>query len=345
MYVRIDLKCFYLRTTNLRIDSKYLKNIFVNYNMNNRTLSDDERVFRITRNVSSKKISILREILKVRSPIAYCKIIPIFKVHLENIITFLKISDLLEAGCEVIVLFDDIHHKDIQNIDLKCDYFEKLIRSILEIKNVNTDNLRFVLSSSYHFNENFVSKFYKLANNTNVNKINFYVENKITEIINPILKHLDEDYLNADIQLLDDNIEELPNIKKMIYLITPKLIPMNFNPCLRLTENDNIFSPRYKISSSSKIYLLDNEKRIKKKINKAYCIDVECNPLLTIIKYIILQMRSEIIFLKGKKNRTYKSYEKIEYDFLHKKITPDNMKETVSTFLIELTNQINEKTI
>jgi tyrosyl-tRNA synthetase len=95
---------------------------------------------------------------------------------------------------------------------------------------------------------------------------------------------------------------------------------------------------------STKIDLLDDEETISRKINKAEC--VEGNPnngLLAMLKYFIMPFKQDkkekLIVKRDKKfggEIIYESYEKIEGDFIEKKLHPMDLKNAITNELISL---------
>ena len=109
----------------------------------------------------------------------------------------------------------------------------------------------------------------------------------------------------------------------------------------------NSGNPNEKMSSSdesSKIDLLDSPKVIKKKIGKAFCEEgnVDCG-LLTFVKYIIIPVEEFKNFKfciersdEYGGNCEYSNYVDLENDFKDKKLHPVDLKQGISTWLIDL---------
>lgn len=94
----------------------------------------------------------------------------------------------------------------------------------------------------------------------------------------------------------------------------------------------------------SKIDLLDDEKTVRDKINKADCVagDVN-NGLLPFIKYIIMTLKQDnktkFIIKRDKKyggNLVYSNYEELEKDFKNNKIHPLDLKNALSDEINDL---------
>lgn len=97
-----------------------------------------------------------------------------------------------------------------------------------------------------------------------------------------------------------------------------------------------------KMSSSennSKIDILDDEKEIKKKMNKAYCEigQIEGNGVLAFIRNVIAPIKEdkkeELSIKRPEKfggNVSYKNYAELEKDFKEKNIHPMDLKQLVA---------------
>ncbi|MFW6233065.1 MAG: tyrosine--tRNA ligase, partial [Nanoarchaeota archaeon] len=104
-----------------------------------------------------------------------------------------------------------------------------------------------------------------------------------------------------------------------------------------------------KMSSSiegTKIDLLDSEEVIKKRINKADCVEGDINNgLMALLKYLVFGIKSEFIIKRPEKyggNLKYSSYEDVEKDFADKKIHPLDLKNALSKEISDLLSGINK---
>lgn len=111
-------------------------------------------------------------------------------------------------------------------------------------------------------------------------------------------------------------------------------------------ENLQEFRTQMKMSKSiplSAVYLDDSAEEIRKKINKAFCLEgeIDYNPILDWCKYIIFSIgkNSELNIIRPEKfggNVSYVSYETLEKDFAEKKLHPMDLKTAVAEKLIEI---------
>ena len=100
---------------------------------------------------------------------------------------------------------------------------------------------------------------------------------------------------------------------------------------------------------SSSVYMDDSEDEIRKKINKAFCMEkeVDYNPVLDWTKYIIFAIGKNSKFEikrpdKFGGNVIYDSYEKLENDFASGSLHPMDLKQAVAEKLIEILKPAKE---
>jgi tyrosyl-tRNA synthetase len=101
-----------------------------------------------------------------------------------------------------------------------------------------------------------------------------------------------------------------------------------------------------KSNPDNAIFMTDTTEDIKRKINKAYCLegDIKENPILEYYKYIIFEsfdrLRiNHLIIERPEKfggNLSFKTYEELEKTFAEKKVHPMDLKVTLSKLLDQL---------
>jgi tyrosyl-tRNA synthetase len=102
-----------------------------------------------------------------------------------------------------------------------------------------------------------------------------------------------------------------------------------------------------KSNPDSAIFMTDSEEDIKRKINKAYCLEGEIkdNPILEYCKYILFEKFEKFDVKRPEKfggNVSYDSYEKLEKDFAEKKLHPMDLKSSVCIMLNDLIKPVRE---
>lgn len=111
-----------------------------------------------------------------------------------------------------------------------------------------------------------------------------------------------------------------------------------------------------KMSSSdvnSKIDFLDSKNEVKKKINKAYCLegDMTFNPLMELVKHVVfplLKNQNIHTFVINRPEKyggkiEYGSYEDLYKDFVEKKLFPGDLKLGVIDCLNEFFESIRQE--
>jgi len=286
---------------------------------------------------------------------------PTGKPHLGYFVPMFKIADFLRAGCEVTILFANIHAY-LDNMKTNWDLLEKrtrfyelLIKEMLLRVKVPIEKLKFIKGTEFQLQEKYVLDMYKMAALTTTRDtqkagadVVKQVDNpKMSGLLYPILQALDEEYLSVDAQFggVDQRKifmfarEFLPKIgyEKRIHLMNT-LIP-------GLGESGKMSSSE----PNSKIDFEDTDKEIRKKINKAYSVEgqVEGNGLLALAKYVIFK------FLEQEKRNfkisrpkeyggqiVYENYEEVERDFAEKKLSSIDLKQGISDEIIKLITPI-----
>jgi tyrosyl-tRNA synthetase len=304
----------------------------------------------------------LKEILKTRTLKIYYGTAPTGKPHLGYFVGMLKIADFLKAGCEVKILFADLHayldnmKSDWALLEKRTKYYEIVIKEMLKVVNAPLDKLVFIRGTEFQLSEKYTLDMYKLSamvttrdtQRAGAEVVKQVETPKMSGLLYPILQALDEEHLGVDSQFggVDQRKifmfarEFLPKIgyAKRIHLMNP-LIP-------GLGESGKMSSSE----PNSKIDFSNTDKEIQKKINKAFCEDGnENNGLLPIAKYIIFSK----LYEEGKLfeiqrpekyggNISYKTYEELESAFLSKNLSSIDLKQGISSHLIELIKPIKD---
>lgn len=306
----------------------------------------------------------LQEILQERDLKLYWGTAPTGKPHLGYFVPMFKIADFLRAGCEVTILFANMHayldnmKSSWKQLEKRTQFYELLIKKMLTRVNVLIDKLKFVKGTDFQLQEKYTLDVYKISALTSTRdtqragaEVVKQVETpKMSGLLYPILQALDEQYLEVDAQFggVDQRKifmfarEFLPKIgyEKRIHLMNT-LIP-------GLGESGKMSSSE----PNSKIDFTDTDKEIRKKINKAYSEDgkTEGNGLLALTKYIIFKfLEQEQRTFKIERpekyggNIEYKTYEEMETAFEKKELSSIDLKQGVSEEIIKLITPIREE--
>lgn len=97
----------------------------------------------------------------------------------------------------------------------------------------------------------------------------------------------------------------------------------------------------------SAIFMTDTTEDIKRKLNKAWCLEgeVKDNPVLEYCKYIIFESVDSMTIVRPEKfggNLTVTSYEDLENKFAAKEIHPQDLKVSVASELDKLLQPVRE---
>ncbi len=304
---------------------------------------------------------VLKKIIAKRDLKVYWGTATTGKPHLAYFVPILKIGDMLKAGCEITILFADLHayldnmKSTWKLLNKRTKYYEFLIKEMLKEADVPISKLKFVKGSDFQLKKEYSLDMYKmsaLASTRDTKKAGAEVvkqleKPKMSGLLYPVLQALDEEYLKVDAQFggVDQRKifmfarEFLPKIgyKKRIHLMNP-IVP-------GLGESGKMSSSE----DNSKVDFMDTDKIIRKKINKAFSEDgkTEDNGLLGMLKYVVFP------FLKGDFviNRPeeyggqikFKTYEAVEKDFASKKLSSIDLKMGLSEEIIRIIKPIRDK--
>lgn len=319
----------------------------------------------------------LQKIVSERQLKIYWGTAPTGKIHIGYLVPLLKIANFLKAGCLVKILFADIHamldnlKSTPELINHRVEYYEKMIKSILTNLKVPLDHLEFVKGSSFQKSESYTMDVYKLSTLATIHdakkagaEVVKQTDNpKLSGLLYPLLQALDEEYLDVDAQFggadqrkiftLAADVLPLIGYKKRIHLMNPMLTAIDAQPP-KLESNDNIAETKMSSSNlNSKIDLLDSKNEIKKKINKAYCLegDLSFNPLMQLMELVIFPLLTHLSINNFVINRPEKFGGQIVYDnliqlkedFVKKQLHPQDLKLGIIDCIVNFTEPIRNE--
>ncbi|KAM9242688.1 tyrosine--tRNA ligase, cytoplasmic [Dugong dugon] len=322
--------------------------------------SPEEKLHLITRNLQEvlgeEK---LKEILKERELKVYWGTATTGKPHVAYFVPMSKIADFLKAGCEVTILFADLHayldnmKAPWELLELRTSYYENVIKAMLESIGVPLEKLRFIKGTDYQLSKEYTLDVYRLssvvtqhdAKKAGAEVVKQVEHPLLSGLLYPGLQALDEEYLKVDAQF--GGIDQ-----RKIFTFAEKYLP-----ALGYSKRVHLMNPMVpgltgsKMSSSeeeSKIDLLDRKEDVKKKLKKAFCEpgNVENNGVLSFIKHVLFPLKSEFVILRDEKwggNKTYTAYFDLEKDFADEIVHPGDLKNSVEVALNKLLDPIREK--
>uniref|UniRef100_A0A672GYG6 Tyrosine--tRNA ligase n=1 Tax=Salarias fasciatus TaxID=181472 RepID=A0A672GYG6_SALFA len=323
-------------------------------------LSPDEKYQLITRNLQEvlgeEK---LKQVLQERELKVYWGTATTGKPHVAYFVPMSKIADFLKAGCEVTILFADLHayldnmKAPWELLELRVKYYEQVIKAMLESIGVPLEKLKFVKGTDYQLSREYTLDVYRLssmvtehdAKKAGAEVVKQVEHPLLSGLLYPGLQALDEEYLKVDAQF--GGVDQ-----RKIFTLAEKYLPS-----LGYAKRAHLMNPMVpgltgaKMSSSeeeSKIDLLDSKEDVKKKLKKAFCEpgNIQNNGVLSFVKYVVLPLRQEFCIKRDAKwggDKVYTVFEEVEKDFAAEMIHPGDLKASVEVALNELLEPVRKK--
>ncbi|KAI8846203.1 tyrosyl-tRNA synthetase [Chytridium lagenaria] len=320
--------------------------------------SVDEKFTLITRNLQEYLGGDeVKKILAERDLKVYWGTATTGKPHIGYFVPMTKIADFLQAGCEVTILFADLHayldnmKAPWELLKHRTKYYEAAIKAMLESIGVPIDKLKFVVGTEYQ-----LSREYTLdhdAKKAGAEVVKQVESPLMSGLVYPLLQALDEEYLKVDAQF--GGVDQ-----RKIFTFAEKYMPV-----LGYKKRSHLMNVMLgglsgaKMSSSepdSKIDLLDDAKAIEKKLKKAFCEEgnVEDNPILSFLRYVIfpiLSLKSNggpttFVIKRPEKfggDIVFNSFEEVYEAFKEKKLHPMDLKLGATGAINDLLTPIREK--
>merc|ERR1711936_245044 len=282
--------------------------------------------------------------------------------HVAYFVPMSKIADFLNAGCEVTILFADLHayldnmKAPWELLKLRTEYYEHAIKAMLESLGVPLEKLKFVRGTEFELTKEYTLDVYKLASlvtEHDARKAGAEVVKQVTwallsGLLYPGLQALDEQYLGVDAQF--GGVDQ-----RKIFTYSELILPR-----LGYAKRAHLMNPMVpgltgsKMSSSeedSKIDLLDSAAAVKKKLKKAFCEpgNIADNGILSFCKYVIFPvvLKNESFLIERKPenggNAKYEKFEELEEAFAKEEVHPGDLKNAVVIYLNRLLEPVRKK--
>lgn len=323
-------------------------------------ISSDEKFHLITRNLQEvlgeEKV---KQVLQERELRVYWGTATTGKPHVAYFVPMSKIADFLKAGCEVTILFADLHayldnmKAPWELLELRVKYYEQVIKAMLESIGVPLDKLKFVKGTDYQLSREYTLDVYRLssmvtehdAKKAGAEVVKQVEHPLLSGLLYPGLQALDEEYLKVDAQF--GGVDQ-----RKIFTLAEKYLPS-----LGYAKRAHLMNPMVpgltgaKMSSSeeeSKIDLLDSKEDVKKKLKKAFCEpgNVQNNGILSFVKYVLFPLHGDFSIKRDPKwggDKVYTVFEEVEKDFAGEEIHPGDLKASVEVALNKLLEPIRKK--
>lgn len=290
----------------------------------------------------------LKELLKKKKEISvYWGTMPTGSISIAYFFPMLKIADFLNAGLKVKILIADLHAAldgvswDI--LEIRSEYYQKAIITILKTIGVDIKKLEFVKGSNLQLNGKYFNDVLKLSMISNIHDckkaasevVKMSDNPKLGNLVYPLMQALDEEYLKVDIQFagLDQRkimVYARENLPKIGYKARIEIM----NPMIRGLVGEKMSSSL----ETTKIDLLNDEETVNKKINNAECIEGSPNNgIMALLQYFIMVLKEDKKekFVVDRPQKfggkiEYYSYKEIEKDFMNKKLHPLDLKNAIA---------------
>jgi len=324
-------------------------------------MSAEEKFTLITRNLQETLgEDRLKVLLKERDIKVYWGTATTGKPHVGYFVPMSKVSDFLRAGCEVTILFADLHAY-LDNMKAPWEllaqrtlYYENVIKAMLRSIGVPLEKLKFVKGTDYQLSKEFTLDVYRLTSLVTVHDARKAGAEVVKQVDHPLLsgllypglQALDEEYLKVDAQF--GGVDQ-----RKIFTFAEKCMPH-----LGYQKRIHFMNPMVpgltggKMSSSeedSKIDLLDSPAQLKKKLKKAFCEpgNVADNGVLSFCKHVLfpLSKTGEFKIERAEEhggNLLYANYDLLEKAFADSEIHPGDLKAAVEFYLNELLEPIRK---
>ncbi|XP_076466905.1 tyrosine--tRNA ligase, cytoplasmic-like [Babylonia areolata] len=303
----------------------------------------------------------LVQIVKERDLKVYWGTATTGKPHIAYFVPMSKVADFLKAGCEVTILFADLHayldnmKAPWELLEQRVKYYECVIKAMLRSIGVPLDKLKFVKGTDYQLSREYTLDVYRLSSivtEHDAKKAGAEVVKQVSHpllsgLLYPGLQALDEEYLKVDAQfggvdqrkIFTFSEKYMPHLgyAKRIHLMNP-MVPGLTGTKMSSSEED------------SKIDLLDSPAQLKKKLKKAFCEpgNVEDNGVLSFCKHVLFPLRGDKHFTVKRAPENggdvrFNAYEELEQAFGKQELHPADLKSAVEAYLNCLLTPIREE--
>jgi len=290
----------------------------------------------------------LKKLLKEKkNPVVYWGTAPTGKPHVGYFLPMLKVADFLKAGFKVKILLADLHavldNTPWTLLEKRYKYYSMVIPMLIKSVGVDVKNLEIIKGSDFQLQHDYVYDVLQLSSQVSVHDAHKAASEvvkmgdnpRLSGLIYPIMQVIDEQYLDADVQLGGTDQ------RKIMVLARENLSKLGYNARIEIM---NPLVPGLigkKMSSSdekSKIDLIDDENTVIMKLKNAECVAGEPdNGILAFLKYVIMPIKADnkekFVIKRDKKfggNISFSDYTDIEKKFIEKKLHPLDLKNAVA---------------
>ncbi len=264
--------------------------------------------------------------------------------RLPNILYLIPLMTLrhfIRNDCEVKILLADIHayldsvKSDLDVLRARTLIHEKIIKILLNLMKIDTEEIEFVQGMTYQLSQNFTLDLYKINSictvstvfNAGKNAITLEKDPKMTSLLYPSLQALDIEYLNCDVFFGDSKQKNICNLTNSVLdKLGYKKRGFFLN---ELYQNLNVFRS---------ITFLDKYEDIEKIIN---CIHMKI--LIEFIDVIIFDFCNITDFEYYIKNFKIKKLDDIKEPYKLKEITNEDIRKSIIIFIDSINKHVREE--
>jgi len=286
-----------------------------------------------------------------KQPTTYCGYETSGPVHIGTLVAINKQVDFMEAGFKVKVLFADVHTRlnrkgSEQWIGDMIGYWRECFIG-LGLK------AEFVVGSDFQFEREYVHDVLEIGSNSTLNRALRSMQEVARDIENAYVSQVVYPLMQAaDIKALDVDVAHGGMEQRKIHMLARETLPaLGFRKpvCVHTPLLCSLQGPEVKMSSSKPETMVAVDEKpdsIRKKVNGAFCPpQKEGNPILEICRLLLFPRTGAINVKRPEKfggDVSYESIERVEGDFLAKRLHPADLKKAVAESLVEMLEPARE---
>ncbi len=286
-------------------------------------------------------------------PRAYVGYEPSGKIHLGHMISVTKLIELQNLGFDIVVLLADLHaflnsKGSLEEIKETAEYNKHCFIGL----GLDEKKTKFVYGSEFQLEKDYTLNLHRLALETTIRRARRSMDivsreeedPKVARVIYPLMQALDIAMLGIDVAI--GGMDQ----RKIHMLARDNLPKIGFKApiCIHLPIIHGLDgSEKMSSSKGNFIAIDDDEETIRKKIKKAYCPFgvVENNPIIEIYEHIVFPRYEKIVVKRPEKyggDVEFKSIEELKRSFENKEIHPQDLKDSLSDYLIKILSGARE---
>ena len=171
----------------------------------------------------------IKEIVKKRDLKVYWGTAPTGRPHLGYFVPMLKIGDLLKAGCEVTILFANMHaYLDNMKtswglLEHRTEFYKLLIKEILKGADVPLSKLKFVTGTDFQLKKDYSLDVYKISALASVRDTKKAGAEVVKQLETPKMSGLlYPEWCRLPKWLLPEHIHHLPEVPLQVTFYRPE---------------------------------------------------------------------------------------------------------------------------